>query len=364
MDDKEFLENTKQSISIEQMELLLTELGAEPQRQGEILTCRTICHDGDSHKLYYYENTHLFRCFTECSEVFDIFGLITKIKQRENEKWNLPQSLNFIIHYFNLAPKNKDDFQENEELLEDWEIFKKYARIKRIKEDKQIVDLKHYDDKVLKFLPRPRLPMWEKENITREVMNARGICYDPSARGIVIPHYDKDNNLIGIRERTLIKENETNGKYKPAILNRKMYNHPLGFSLYNLNNSKDNIKIMKKAIIFEGEKSCMIYASYFGLENDISVATCGSNLTTYQCQLLLDLGVEEIIIAFDKQFQEIGDKEWIGWTNKLKNIHKKYSREVKVSFMFDKTDLLGYKDSPIDCGQETFLKLFKERVSL
>ena len=44
--------------------------------------------------------------------------------------------------------------------------------------------------------------------------------------------------MIGIRERTLIKDNEITGKYKPAIINHKMYNHPLGFNLYNINNMK------------------------------------------------------------------------------------------------------------------------------
>ena len=32
-----------------------------------------------------------------------------------------------------------------------------------------------------------------------------------------------------------------------------MYNHPLGFNLYNLNNSKEAIKAIKKVIVFEGE---------------------------------------------------------------------------------------------------------------
>ena len=88
-----------------------------------------------------------------------------------------------------------------------------------------------------------------------------------------------------------------------------MYNHALGYNLYNLNHSKNNIKAIKKAIIFEGEKSTLLYASYFGIDNDISVAVCGSSLTTYQIQLLKSLDVEEIIIAFDKQFKELGDDE-------------------------------------------------------
>ena len=143
-----------------------------------------------------------------------------------------------------------------------------------------------------------------------------------------------------------------------------MYNHPLGFNLYNLNNSKDNIKKMKKVFIFEGEKSCLLYQSYFGIENDLSVAVCGSSLINYQVQLLLSLGVEEIIIAFDKQFQEIGDDEWKKWTKKLKDLHKKYGSLVQITFMFDLNNNIGYKDSPIDRGKEVFLKMFNERVAL
>lgn len=71
-----------------------------------------------------------------------------------------------------------------------------------------------------------------------------------------------------------------------------------------------------------------------------------------------------MVIAFDKQFQELGDKEHQGWVKKLKDINNKYSKFIKVSYMFDKWNLLGYKDSPIDCGKETFLELFSRRFSL
>ena len=63
-------------------------------------------------------------------------------------------------------------------------------------------------------------------------------------------------------------------------------------------------------------------------------------------------------------YKKIGDDEWKRWTKKLKAIHTKYSGYVQITFMFDKTDLLGYKDSPIDRGPETFMKLFKERIIL
>ena len=113
-----------------------------------------------------------------------------------------------------------------------------------------------------------------------------------------------------------------------------------------------------------GEKSCLLYQSYFGIDNDISVAVCGSNLTNYQVQLLKDLDVDEIAIAFDKQFKEIGDKEFKGWVKKLRDINKKFSSIILVSFVFDKWNLLGYKDSPIDRGPEIFMQLFERRIMI
>jgi hypothetical protein len=357
----------KQSLTIEQVFELTADLGGEPQMEINSFKSRTICHNPagqGSYKLYYYDNTKLFKCYTDCGDYFDIYELVRKQKTiSTGEEWSLPKAIAFVAAYFGYSSQTFDFGQEKEK-LKDWEILNNYERISNHKDKQQIVELKVFDDNILKYLPRPRISIWEREGIKRDIINSRGIAYDPKNEGIVIPHFDIDGNLIGIRERTLIKEQEKNGKYMPAKLNNKMYNHPLSFNLYNLNNSKNAIQIIQKAIVFEGEKSCLLYASYFGEENDISVACCGSSLITYQVQLLLSLGVKEIVIAFDKQFQKIGDDEWKRWTKKLTAIHTKYNGYVQISFMFDKTDLLGYKDSPIDRGPDVFMQLFKERIML
>ena len=366
MDEKEKLEKIKNDLTLEQIEGLLSFLGGEPIRQNNIITSKTICHCGQSHKLFYYDNTKLFRCYTECSEIFDVFQLVMKVKAADGAEMALPQALKYITNFFNILDTEGDFFQDRgDETLEDWKILKRYEKNNNQQErEKQIVELKIYDGTILKHLPKPRIGSWEREGITNQVIKEHNICYNPVSEAIVIPHYDKDNNLVGIRERTLIKENEQFGKYRPTLLNRTMYNHPLGFNLYNLNNSKDNIKRIKKVVVFEGEKSPLLYASYFGSENDISVACCGSSFSGYQMNLLLELGVDEVIIAFDKQFQKIGDQEWVQWTKKLKDLHKKYNSLVHITFMFDKKDLLGYKDSPIDRGPDVFMQLFKERIIL
>lgn len=356
----------KESLSIDQVFEFVAEMGGEPlmDKSDTFFTAKTLCHNhvGEgSHKLYYYDNTHLFKCYTDCGDTFDIYELVLRAKAVEEEEWPLPQAIAYVARYFGIAAL-EDDFENIYEKLPDWDYLNNHKRNSEQDKKEKIVELKVFDDSFLSNLPHPRILDWEEEGVTQEIIKSRGICYDPKNEGIVIPHYDIDDRLIGVRERTLIKENEKYGKYRPAIINRQMYNHPLGFNLYNINHSKNNIKTYEKVIIFEGEKSCLLYASYFGADNDISVAVCGSNLISYQVKLLLSLGVKEIVVAFDKQFQEIGDDEWKKWTKKLTNINTKYSRECQISFIFDKDNLLGYKESPIDRGPDVFLELFKRRV--
>ena len=200
-------------------------------------------------------------------------------------------------------------------------------------------------------------------------MDRAQIGYAPASAQITIPHFDINGRFIGLRGRALCQPDiDMYGKYRPLTIQLggkiTQFNHPLGMNLYNLNNSKDNIKRIGKAIILEGEKSALKFQSFFGVDNDITVACCGSNISAYQIQLLLDCNVKEIIIAFDRQFQEIGDAEFKHLTNNLTKINDRYKNYVDISFIFDKKMITGYKDSPIDCGPEIFLKLWKERIKL
>lgn len=378
---KKYLEDIKNNLTIDQIYEFLADAGGEPQIHGDIIISRTICHNPPgqgSFKLYYYDNTKLFKCYTACPEnSFDIFELTLKIKKLAGEQivywskdavqtfrsWDLPDAVRYVAIYYGLEVENENFLSEQTE-LQDWKILTKLEAKQQEKRSKQIVSLKVFKDNFLKNMPHPKILPWIKEGITQDIMDIHNICYDPKNQGIVIPHYDINNNLIGVRERTLIKENEIYGKYIPAIINGQMYNHPLSFNLYNINISKNNIHNIKKAIVFEGEKSSLLYGSYFGIKNDISVAACGSNLINYQVELLLSLGVQEIIIGFDRQYKEIGDNEWKKWTDKLYHIYNKYGSLVQISYLFDKEHILNYKSSPIDQGPEIFIELFKNRIQI
>ena len=102
MDEKEKLEKIKNDLTLEQIESLLSFLGGEPIRQNNIITSKTICHCGQSHKLFYYDNTKLFRCYTECQDTFDIFQLVMKVQKTLNIDMTLPQALKYILRFFNI----------------------------------------------------------------------------------------------------------------------------------------------------------------------------------------------------------------------------------------------------------------------
>lgn len=355
----------KESLDILQVKEIVAELGGEPILQNNILLCKTICHNGDSHKLYYYDNTHLFRCYTGCADpTFDIFELVRKVKSRElDNDYQLPQAIQFIAEYFGFAPV--EHIEENNNLKQDLTYLNNYDRISNIEITNQIVELKAYDDRFLKNLPHPTIQPWIDDGISKEVMDYYEICYDPKSCGIVIPHRDINKRLIGVRERLLgLEDVEKYGKYRPLKLRNIMYNHPLSFSLYGLCQNQDNIKAFKKAIVFEAEKSVMQYATMFGQENNIAVAICGSSFILYQAWLLINLGVQEIIIALDKQYKEINDDEFKKLVKNIKAIHKKYGQYITISIIFDKGTLLDYKMSPTDKGKETFLELYKNRFNL
>ena len=359
----------RSKIELDNIFDLLQEWGGDPEYTNFGIVSATICHNlpGEgSKKLYYYENSGLFRCYTGCDSSFDIFELTIKVFDiQHNRKLDLNDAVRYIAARLGYGGR-LEDAPDNEELI-DWKILSNYDRIQNVEIGKvKHIQLKEYDKSILdRFNYNLKITPWLDEGISQEVIEHNKIGYYLGKDQITIPHFDINGRFVGLRGRSISElDCDLYGKYRPMYINKQMYNHPLGMNLYNLNNSKDQIKIIKKVVIFEGEKSVLKYQTYFGMDNDISVACCGSSLSAYQVQLLQELGVEEIIIAFDRQFQEIGDKEFLHLKNNLLKIRAKYKNFLKVSFMFDKKMLTGYKDSPIDCGKDTFIQLFKERIFL
>ena len=66
----------KEALTVDNTFELLVDFGGDPEYSSFGILCSTICHNppGEgSRKLYFYDNSNLFRCYTGCDSYFDAF---------------------------------------------------------------------------------------------------------------------------------------------------------------------------------------------------------------------------------------------------------------------------------------------------
>lgn len=201
------------------------------------------------------------------------------------------------------------------------------------------------------FLKLPHIDLIRKDGlINKEIFSKYHVCFDTRSERIVFPHfkYDDDTKICGLIGRT------TNPCYKELKILKYVSlldtTYDKTKNLYALCWNIENIKKEKKIIIFEAEKSVM-KLDLFKLPS-IGVSVGCHSISEEQKKIILSLGVEEVIIAFDKDVEE----------EHLIKQCKMFSSIVNVSYIYDKVNLLQEKDSPVDRGLKRWNFLYKYRV--
>lgn len=338
----------KESLSENDVMAILEELGASPYLEQSHIRCNTICHHGDSTKLYYYPETKMFMCYTQCHSM-DLFSLIQKVKGIE-----FNEAFEFVKEYFGIKTEITDYYDSV-----DVSFFNKFNK------EKETRELAEIDKKILNIYEDIYHMSWVKEGILPSTMRKFGVKMSIGNQQIIIPHYDINNRLVGIRARNLDPYLVDKGlKYIPVKTGGITYSHPTGANLYGLNVNIDNIKKLRKMILFESEKSVMqldtIYNGY-----GVGVGVSGSSFTDKQLDLIQALDIDEIILCYDKEFHEIGDPLERYYAKKIETtVANKLKPYFRVSAVWDTKGLLDYKDSPTDKGVEVWRKLYKERITL
>ena len=346
MDYQEIINNLQDKDIIN----LLNKLGADRYRETEeAIIFPTICHNANadeaSLKLYYYKNTKLFMCYTSCGgmSVFKFLEHYYKERGIEYEWYN-----DIYLPIINCTPQKGVDglISHSTELLKN-----KYEKRKKK------IELPEYPKGVLEVFTKTYPAQWLEDGISNYAMDKFNILFSISQNKIIIPHYDINDRLVGIRGRALNDWEVANiGKYMPVQLEKTWYKHPLSLNLYGLNRTKENIKKTGIVYIFESEKSVLQFENFNQL--NCAVAVCGSSLNKFQIDILMrECAPTEFIICFDKEKDEKDE-----YFNKLYKMCKKYSHYGNFSFIYDTENLLNLKDSPSDKGEEVFLKLLERRV--
>lgn len=353
------IKELKELLTVDDIRNLIYVMGANISYEDDtIWISNTICHHGQKQKLYFRKDSKTFYCYTECGYL-DIIELVKQVNDIENPY----DAMAWICIKLNID--NCEYGFGKQEILDDWKFISK-LKYKRSR--------KTLNEKLLNALPLSTLNMfqelyysgWINEGISIKSMKKYNISYSTWQQKIVIPHFDKYGNLIGIRGRSLIEEDiEVFGKYTPLLtggIADKFYNHELGLNLYGLDKNLKCIKRKRKVMIVESEKSVLQCDTMFGDDNFV-VALCGSNLTKHHIKLILELNPLEVIIGLDRQYKEVDSDEYEKWRKKIREkFITPLAPYTKVSVLWDTNDYLEYKDSPTDKGLEVLLKLMDEKI--
>lgn len=351
----------RDKLSPEDIKRILATYNVQPYYEGPTyIIYPTVCHNlsdnNNSYKLYYYKNNHMFKCYTHCG-IFDIFELIIKLEEQLGHKIGKIQAIQKTGLQIN--SRDVQDLAE-EAILKDYSFLYE-ANNTEIPDlnnlGLQPIDASFLDERFTFDING--LKTWMDEGISLNTMVHYKITYDPIDNCIIVPQFDQNGAIVGVRGRYL--NPDAPAKYKPIIYNGQLLNHPKNKTLYGFYQNKEAISMTKTAIIFEGEKSVLKLDTYYDKKN-ISVAVCGQTISAEQIQLLLDAKVTNIVVAFDADY--ITDKETQAKFLEYKKICKPLMTYFNVSLVMDFNHKLGYKDSPIDKGIDIFNELMKDRIYL
>ena len=205
-----------------------------------------------------------------------------------------------------------------------------------------------YLDKFVKDPPRE----WIDEGISEEVMSEYGVCIDYVSNRICYPIYDNNDNLIGVKGRTRFP-NFKDLKITKYISYNKIQTTDF---LVGMKQNRDEIKRSGSVFIFEGIKSGMKMTTWGLGKNWLAAET--SRLNDAQVRVLLDLHINEVNIAFDR---DVDIKE----IRKCTQLLKRFCNVYVIRDRYNRNRLLpGDKDSPVDAGKEVWEQLVREKVRL
>ena len=348
------------SITLDDVKNFLESLGVtqiQVNYERGYLICPTICHnpvnEAESMKLYWYQNNKIFRCFTECNEAMSIFTLYKKYMALNYYPITNEDAVDYVKkclkHIITAQPR-----EAKQEL-----DLSKYQFTARAPE------LKEYNDKVLDCFVHYYHPAWLRDGITKAALDKFNILYSISHGSIVIPEKDINGRLIGISERIFDEARiKDGGKYHPITIGNINYSHSNEFSLYGIYEHQNGIRQRRSAILVEGEKSVLLDDGFYGPAAN-AIAVCGNHTNKYHINLLTNiLGANEIVIAFDKEYDNWDDDDAKEYRKTLEKICNDYKKYASFSYIWDYDNVLKRKDSPYDRGKEVFEYLYKNRVKV
>ena len=347
--------------------LVMEELGFPKPHGTNPIMYKTGCHNVDfsraKYNLAYYPETRSFYCFSQCAKSYNILDLVKTRFELIGDSKTTYKCVQWICSVCSIP----FEFADTEQKVIEYDWKKDIGRYRKGKK-KEIKEDKILDESILNYFQPIYHQSWIDDHITIDVMKKYEIAYYPYLDSATIPCRNINGELIGVRSR-LFNPNAEHKYYPTRLLDGTQFNFLTNNHFYGIWNTKNGIIKHKKVLIVESEKGVMQSESYYG-EDNFTVGNYGKAFSEIKRNIILSLGVVEVIIGMDFDYSEVGyyneDNEWVK-TEEFLKFEESIMRTAEYFRGYCKvTALVSYsghklKDCATDNGKEWYESLYCER---
>ena len=312
----------------------------------------SICHHGADcqvHKprLYYYIESQSWFCFV-CHFSGDTISLVQHVKHLD-----FNQAVSYICSILHLQI---GQIEQNNQ-LDNWAELRRFLPNADPEPDKLLT----YDKSILSLFDHLYPQEWLDYGISADILDKFGIGWYARQACISIPVIF-NGQLVGVRGRYTREQDVAKGKYRPiCMLDGTVLKFPSSACLYGYDQNKAAIEKSRQVVLFESEKSVLKAPSY-NLHN--ALAVFGSNISKQHIQLLLELGVNDVVLCMDSDYKQVGDDEFKFFVVKMKKLVAKLKPYFSVSIVYNNQGYDMYKCNMMDIPYEQAMKLWESRVKV
>lgn len=357
--DKVDVKKLKRALTLSHYDTILRELGIPIFSKSNT---EWRCWTGDKNKdpyqgspaLVFYTDTKIFFGMT-MGRSYDIISLVQTRLNLLGQTCSFLDACNWILEKTGLDPtKITKPFTNNH--VYDWSELERFVRVRKYGNQ-----LPEYNRNIIDTLPPLYPQAWIDEGISEATMAKYQIRYYERCNQTVIPCFDDEARLIGVRVRNWDKDRVEQAKYMPLItLDGQCYKFNTNQVFYGINYNKPEIERTGKVIIVESEKAVMKLDTYMGRHN-IALGMYGSNLGIQRRNQLIKMGVNTVSYVVDNDFIGQDDEFFEKWREKIQHFIKLWDGFCRIEIVWDNLGLLGPKENATDRTKEVWEQLWENR---
>ena len=349
----------KKSLSLAHHKQIMQALGIPSYSEN---STQIVYYTGDknvdsykgSPKRYFYKDTSIYVGMT-AGRSYDIISLVQTRLALLKQPCSFLDACQFILDTTNINPDSISHVKKEGHVY-DWSNLERFIRVRKYGNQ-----LSEYNRNIIDTLPPLYPQAWIDEGISEETMDKYQIRYYERCNQTVIPCFDEEARLIGVRVRNWDKDRVEQAKYMPLVtLDGQCYKFNTNQVFYGINYNKPEIERTGKVIIVESEKAVMKLDTYMGRHN-IALGMYGSNLGIQRRNQLLKMGVNTVSYVVDNDFIGQDDEFFEQWREKIQHFIKLWDGFCRVEIVWDNLGLLGPKENATDRTKEVWEQLWENR---